>query len=550
TAFCKHDFIDPATTGKNSVNQKTSLPQRRQSIDRPIPTATPYTMSDDDDFMQDSDNENYDFEYDDDEGDEDNEASVDVENKYYNAKQMKADDPEDAIEEFLGVPALESEKGDWGFKGLKQAIKLEFKLGRYDKAVEHYTELLTYVKSAVTRNYSEKSINNMLDFIEKNAEDEAANDCMEKFYSQTLESFQATNNERLWLSTNTKLARLWLAQKDYSRLTEKCRELHKACQREDGSDDPSKGTYSMEAYALEIQMYAETRNNKRLKGLYERALQVKSAVPHPKIMGVIRECGGKMYMSEGKSTQGNWKMAQSDFFESFRNYDEAGSLQRIQVLKYLVLTTMLMGSDINPFESQETKPYKNDPRIAAMTELVDAYQRDDIHQYENVLKKNQDLLADPFIAENIDEVTRNMRTKAVVKLVAPYTRFRLDFIAKKLDIDLDEVQDIVGFLIMDQKLRGKINQDAGTVEIESRADQDRMHAVADWTTAIRSLASFVLNEGEGFKNEDSGSSPMGAGGVGLTAASDILNIAAQGRGGGPGGGKRKGRVAFGGRALG
>jgi COP9 signalosome complex subunit 2 len=133
------------------------------------------------------------------------------------------------------------------------------------QAVEHYTELLTYVKSAVTRNYSEKSINNMLDFIEKNASDETANKCMEQFYSKTLESFQATNNERLWLSTNTKLARLWLAQKDYDRLTEKVRELHKACQREDGTDDPSKGTYSMEAYALEIQMYAATRNNKRLK---------------------------------------------------------------------------------------------------------------------------------------------------------------------------------------------------------------------------------------------------------------------------------------------
>jgi len=46
---------------------------------------------------------------------------------------MKASDPEAAIEEFLGVPALQQEKGDWGFKGLKQAIKLEFKLGLYDK---------------------------------------------------------------------------------------------------------------------------------------------------------------------------------------------------------------------------------------------------------------------------------------------------------------------------------------------------------------------------------------------------------------------------------
>jgi hypothetical protein len=56
-----------------------------------------------------------------------------VENKYYNAKQMKTEAPEEAIEEFLGVPALEEEKGDWGFKGLKQAIKLEFRLGRYEK---------------------------------------------------------------------------------------------------------------------------------------------------------------------------------------------------------------------------------------------------------------------------------------------------------------------------------------------------------------------------------------------------------------------------------
>jgi len=88
---------------------------------------------------------------------------------------------------------------------------------------------------------------------------------MENFYSQTLESFQSTNNERLWLKTNTKLARLWLDQKDYRRLTDKLRELHKACQLEDGSDDPNKGTYSLEIYALEILMYAETRNNKRLK---------------------------------------------------------------------------------------------------------------------------------------------------------------------------------------------------------------------------------------------------------------------------------------------
>lgn len=190
-----------------------------------------------------------------------------------------------------------------------------------------------------------------MDHIEKVSDDEASARSLEEFYSQTLDSFQSTNNERLWLKTNIKLAKLWLDRKDYAQLSRKLRELHRACQKQDGTDDPSKGTYSLEVYALEIQMYAETRNNKRLKALYQRALKVRSAVPHPKIMGIIRECGGKMHMSEE-----NWKEAQSDFFESFRSYDEAGSLQRIQVLKYLVLTNMLMKSDINPFDSQETKP--------------------------------------------------------------------------------------------------------------------------------------------------------------------------------------------------
>ncbi|OTA58568.1 PCI domain-containing protein [Hypoxylon sp. EC38] len=449
----------------------------------------------DDDFMQESDEEQYDFEYEDDDGDDS--GDVGIENKYYNAKQMKSSDPEEAIDEFLGIPDLEQEKGDWGFKGLKQAIKLEFRLGRYDKAVEHYTELLTYVKSAVTRNYSEKSINNMLDYIEKESENEAARKAMEKFYSLTLNCFQNTNNERLWLKTNIKLAKLLLDRKEYLAVTKKLRELQKACQREDGSDDPAKGTYSLDIYALEIQMYAETRNNKQLKVLYQRALKVRSAVPHPKIMGIIRECGGKMHMSEE-----NWKDAQSDFFESFRNYDEAGSLQRIQVLKYLLLTTMLMKSDINPFDSQETKPYRNDPRIAAMTELVDAYQRDDMHTYVNVLQKNQDILADPFIAENIDEVTRNMRTKAIVKLIAPYTRMNLVWVARQLKISEVEVQDILGFLIVDGKIKGKIDQQTGVLEIESDGDSERVRAMESWADALAGLYATMFKDGEGYRLAD------------------------------------------------
>ena len=206
-------------------------------------------------------------------------------------------------------------------------------------------------------------------------------------------------------------------------------------------------------------------------------------------------------------------------------------MQRIQVLKYLVLTTMLMKSDINPFDSQETKPYKNDPRVSAMTDLVDAYQRDDIQKYESVLQKNKDVLADPFIAENIDEVTRNMRTKGVLKLIAPYTRFTLAFVAQQLKISVPEVQDIIGFLIVDQKLKGKINQEAGTVEMESSSDTDRTHSMRAWSSAVGSLWATLLNEGEGFKTDESSHPATGGTSQGLQSMlGEPANLLQGGRG--------------------
>lgn len=111
-------------------------------------------------------------------------------------------------------------------------------------------------------------------------------------------------------------------------------------------------------------------NPRVLQEIYEKSLRVRSAIPHPRIQGIIRECGGKMYMSESACSLSitpqqlltldwpaeDWSKAQIDFFESFKSYDEAGSPQRIQVLKYLVLAHMLMDSTINPFDSNETKP--------------------------------------------------------------------------------------------------------------------------------------------------------------------------------------------------
>ena len=92
--------------------------------------------------------------------------------------------------------------------------------------MKRYKQLLTYIKSAVTRNYSEKSINSILDYISTSKQMELLQD----FYETTLEALKEAKNERLWFKTNTKLGKLYFDRGDYSKLQKILKQLHLSCQ--------------------------------------------------------------------------------------------------------------------------------------------------------------------------------------------------------------------------------------------------------------------------------------------------------------------------------
>ncbi|WRX34592.1 Proteasome alpha-subunit [Theobroma cacao] len=436
-------------------------------------------------FKEYADMEDYGFEYSDEEPEE---QDVDIENQYYNSKGLVETDPEGALAGFAEVVNMEPEKAEWGFKALKQTVKLYYRLGRYKEMMDAYREMLTYIKSAVTRNYSEKCINNIMDFVSGSASQNFG--LLQEFYQTTLKALEEAKNERLWFKTNLKLCKIWFDMGEYGRMSKILKELHKSCQREDGTDDQKKGSQLLEVYAIEIQMYTETKNNKKLKQLYQKALAIKSAIPHPRIMGIIRECGGKMHMAERQ-----WAEAATDFFEAFKNYDEAGNQRRIQCLKYLVLANMLMESEVNPFDGQEAKPYKNDPEILAMTNLIAAYQRNEIIEFEKILKSNRrTIMDDPFIRNYIEDLLKNVRTQVLLKLIKPYTRIRIPFISKELNVPEKDVEQLLVSLILDNRIDGHIDQVNRLLERGDRSKGMKKYTAIDkWNTQLRSLYQTVSN---------------------------------------------------------
>lgn len=110
-----------------------------------------------------------------------------------------------------------------------------------------------------------------------------------------------------------------------------------------------------------------------------------------------------------------------------------------------------MKSGINPFDSQEAKPYKNDPEILAMTNLVNSYQNNDINEFETILRQHRsNIMADQFIREHIEDLLRNIRTQVLIKLIRPYKNIAIPFIANALNIEPAEVESLLVSCILDE----------------------------------------------------------------------------------------------------
>lgn len=158
-----------------------------------------------------------------------------------------------------------------------------------------------------------------------------------------------------------------------------------------------------------------------------------------------------MYMSHNE-----YEEASKTFFQAFKSYDEAGDPSRLRCLKYLVLASMLHASSINPFDSQEARPYRDDPEIVVMTNLVKAFHNNEIQTFERILRQNQGrIMDDEFIRAYVEDLLRAIRTQVLRRFIRPYERISLSAIATALnDIPMREVENLLVHMILDGSLDG------------------------------------------------------------------------------------------------
>jgi COP9 signalosome complex subunit 2 len=68
-------------------------------------------------------------------------------------------------------------------------------------------------------------------------------------------------------------------------------------------------------------MCHQMKDKQRLKKIYPKTMNLKAVISDPRVMGIIKECGGKMYMAEKR-----WAQALEELYESFQYYSDSGNL--------------------------------------------------------------------------------------------------------------------------------------------------------------------------------------------------------------------------------
>jgi len=277
----------------------------------------------------------------------------------------------------------------------------------------------------------------------------------------------------------------------YPKLQKILEQLKDSCMLTDGTENPKKGNQLLEVYSLEIQMHMEKKDTKKVKELYEKGFATAKKNPGTlnSKLAIFHFVGGKLRMEEHSSNY-----AYSAFFEAFNFFEEAGSRFKIPCLKYILLANMLNNSTINPFASPETKNLQNHAEIKPMAELLGAYQHNEIDKFEKILNTNKKVIMDdPFIAQFISNVLREIRTQVLLQLIRPYTKVTIPFVATKLNIKPEEVQELLVFLILDNRIVGQIDQVKQLLHLEKGGPIAKYRHICKWSDQLKSLHSSVVN---------------------------------------------------------
>lgn len=227
----------------------------------------------------------------------------------------------------------------------------------------------------------------------------------------------------------------------------------------------------VEVQLVESQIYHALRNIPRSRAALTSARTSANSIYCPTLLQAELDCQSGILNAEDR----DYKTAFSYFYESFEGYNSQADLRAITVLKYVLLTKIMLNliDDVNLILNNKNVSKYQSRDIDAMKAIAVAYSNRSLKEFETALMTySVELKSDPIIKNHFNALYDNLLEQNLLKIIESYSVVELSHISKIIGLNIQQVEGKLSQMILDKVFYGVLDQGNGWLIIydEPRTD--------------------------------------------------------------------------------
>ena len=269
-----------------------------------------------------------------------------------------------------------------------------------------------------------------------------------------------TNNISMKSKIQTRLAEVYYIHENYSKALDICNKVIFDLKRYEDN------LGLIQLLLLESKIYYATNGISKAKAsLTSVKTLITKVYVEPKLQANIDMHAGILAAYEK-----DFNLAYSYFFEAFDVYNIPNKKRRnkgLRAFQYMILCKIVGGhiEEVNNVVlSKQGKDYYG-PEVEALRSIESAVKEKSIKLLEDNIEKNKKYFTDKVINYHIRNLHNDLLEKNLIKIIKPYSVVEIDFVAKTIGLNYQDVLNRLRQMILDKKINGILDQGKGSLII-------------------------------------------------------------------------------------
>ncbi|XP_001945137.1 26S proteasome non-ATPase regulatory subunit 11 [Acyrthosiphon pisum] len=175
----------------------------------------------------------------------------------------------------------------------------------------------------------------------------------------------------------------------------------------------------------------------------------------------------------------DFKTAYSYFYEAFEGFDSVDSTSNaLKALKYMLLSKIMLNNaeDVQQIVSGKLALKYTGRDVEAMKSIARASHKRSLADFQIALNEyKKELEEDPIVRAHLDTLYGNMLEQNLCRIIEPYSRVQVEYVAKSINLPMENVERKLSQMILDKKFHGILDQGEGILIVFEEAEIDETY---------------------------------------------------------------------------